>query len=129
MESVPHAEFIGIPGPKIGPSPETFDRIRNDSLESRDLPSSPGHNHGVPRISTQSPQDTVTKSDPDQQGKARLDSPVTAVNSPVSTPSQDAPPQNVHTQERTARHVRGTKRLHEEINSIFSGASSTSEHH
>jgi hypothetical protein len=131
MDDIPHAEFVQAPRPKVNITPaESSDDVTQASSDALDPPSSPGHTNCVPRIATEAPREQPVHSNSDQGKLPRPPSPITAVATPVSTPSvQDPLPMKLHSQERTtARHSRGTT-FHQDIHNIFScnGPSFSSE--
>lgn len=121
-DDIPHAEFVQTPRPKVNITPtESLNDAVQASSDARDPPSSPGRSSCVPRVDTEAPREQPVRSNSDQGKLSYPPSPITAVATPVSTPSaQDPPPLKLHGQERTtARHSRGTT-FHQDIHSIFS---------
>ncbi|KAJ4369284.1 hypothetical protein N0V86_009115 [Didymella sp. IMI 355093] len=113
-DDIPHAEFVETLRPKVNTiSPESLKDVTQASADARDPPSSPSHTNCVPRVDTEAPREQPIRSNSDQGELSHPSSPITAVATPVSTPSiQDPPPMKLHTQERTARHSRGHHSAH-----------------
>ncbi|KAF9698446.1 hypothetical protein EKO04_003928 [Ascochyta lentis] len=49
-DSVPHAEFLETPRPRVNLTPESSDNVNRGSSETRDPPLSPGHTSCAPRL-------------------------------------------------------------------------------
>lgn len=125
MESVPHAEFVDTPVPQVNVTPRSSNELRKETADARDPPLSPGHTNCAPRVTATLSRAVSTTSDPNHSKQSQPISPITAVATPVTTPStRDQLPPKLHTQERTARHSRGMP-LHEDINNLFSFQSSS----
>jgi len=117
--SIPHAEFVGMPGPKIRLSSVDGTPVTGQLADARDPPPSPGHTNCSPRIS-------ITSLETDQTNKSDPPSPITAVATPAVTPSTHIPPiLQPQSLERIARHNRGTP-LHQNVYQIFRSDSSSS---
>lgn len=124
-DDIPHAEFVQTPRPQVNITPaESSSDVVQASSDARDPPSSPGHTNCVPRVDAEVPREQPIRSNSDLGKLSQPPSPITAIATPVSTPSaQDTPPVKLHRPERTtARHSRGTT-LHQDIHNIFSHSS------
>ncbi|KAJ8111737.1 hypothetical protein OPT61_g5733 [Boeremia exigua] len=111
-ESVPHADFVEARGPKVSiSSTDSSNGASQVTPTAQDPPSSPGHTNCTPRVLPPTPQRSIEEEI--NNVKKSPPSPITAVATPIATPStQDPPPLKLQSQERTARHSRGHHSTH-----------------
>ncbi|KAF3031128.1 hypothetical protein E8E12_000937 [Didymella heteroderae] len=108
-DEVPHAKPVETLRPKVNvTSAESSNDVNQTAYGARDPPSSPSHIGGVPRADAEASQEQPSRSNSVQRRLSRQPNPISAVTTPVITPStQDPPPMELHFQERSARHTQG----------------------